>query len=139
LKKEIIRTNMLRAFRSSSEELVAFRIRWDLSDKIILGLISRWLSANRPKEFEKLGSIGRSNPLPKRRKQLEQLGKYRIVQQKKGTWNIEWEGKDLFSDQSQWIKCRKSVQRIIAEFESFPGCQLTKAASNRQYSYSAKA
>jgi hypothetical protein len=125
LKEEIIRSNTLRAFRGASDELIMFRIRWDMSDKNILGSIHRWLSANRPKEFEKLGSVGRSNPLPKRRKQLEQLGKYRIVQQNKGTWIIDWEGKKLFSDQSQWIKCRKSVEGIIAEFDSFPGCQLT--------------
>jgi hypothetical protein len=125
LKKEILRSNTLRTLRGNSDELMMFRISWDMSDKSILGLISKWLAANRPKEFAKLGSVGRSNPLPKRRKQLEQLGKYRIVQQNKGTWSIEWNGKELFSDQSQWIKCRKSVEGVIAEFGSFPGCQLS--------------
>ena len=123
VKAEINRSNTLRAFRGPSGELMMFRIRWDMSDKNILGSIQRWLSANRPKKFEKLGSVGRSNPLPKRRKQLEQLGKFRIVQQNKGNWDIEWEGKGLFSDQSQWIKCRKSVEGIIADLENYPGCQ----------------
>jgi hypothetical protein len=125
VKEEIIHSNTLRAFRGASDELMMFRIRWDMSDKNLLDSIHKWLSANRPKKFEKLGSVGRSNPLPKRRKQLEQLGKYRIVQQNKGVWRIDWEAKELFSDQSQWIKCRKSVEGIMAELESLPGCQLT--------------
>jgi hypothetical protein len=102
-----------------TDQIVIFRIPWDLSDTEILGLVSNWLKANRPRPHKKLGSVGGSDPRRKQRKDLERLGKMRIVRFRDNDYNTLWQGKKLFADQPQWIKCRKAVKRITQEFESF--------------------
>jgi hypothetical protein len=102
-----------------TDQIVIFRIPWDLADDRIVGLVSKWLEANRPRPDIKLGSVGGSEPRRKRRKDLERLGKVRIVRFFHNDYNRAWPGKKkLFADQSQWIKCRKAVERRIQEFES---------------------
>jgi hypothetical protein len=80
LKESVFHSNAMRAFRSDSEELSAFRIPWAQSDKRIVALFSKWLASNRPMPFQKQGTLGRSHWLPRKRTELEQLRKYLIVQ-----------------------------------------------------------
>ena len=106
--------------REGTSQIVLFRIPWDLPNERILDLLSKWLDAKRPREFATKGLVGGSDPSRKRRKELEQLGKYRIVraledQAKKSKRKIQvylsdWEGTQLFPGQSQWIRCRKAVE-----------------------------
>lgn len=98
----------------STDQIVIFRIQWDRPDEGILDLLESWLRAHRPRPFAKKGVIGGSNPLREKRKDLERLGKWRVVRSREGDYRSEWDGKRLFADQSQWIKCRKSVEGIIA-------------------------
>jgi hypothetical protein len=100
--------------QQSTDQIVIFRIPWDRPDEGILELLARWLRANRPRKFLKQGVIGGSNVLRKKRKELERLGKWRVVRFREGDYRTEWDGKRLFADQSKWINCRKSVEGIIA-------------------------
>jgi hypothetical protein len=100
--------------KRSTDQIVIFRIQWDRSDEGILDQLAGWLLANRPRPFANKGVIGGSNLLRKKGKELERLGKWRVVRSRKGDYRSECDGKRLFADQSQWIKCRKSVEDIIA-------------------------
>jgi hypothetical protein len=57
-----------------TDQIVIFRIQWDLADDKIVELVSNWLDANRPRPDIKLGSVGGSEPRRKRRKDLERPG-----------------------------------------------------------------
>ena len=115
--RENIAANRFRAFRTDLSELVMMLIEWRLSDREILALMSKWLKKNRPPTVSiNTEHQGAGDPIRAKRKQLELLGKYRIVRAKEGDWqNAVAEG--LFADQSHWIKCRKLVEEIIAGFK----------------------
>jgi hypothetical protein len=119
LKKNILRSNRMHAFRSDSEELVLFRISWAQSDKHLLALFSKWLASNRPIPFQKQGTLGRSHPLPKKRTDLEHLRKYLIVQEA-GDWNVDVGRNRLFRDRSKWNECSNAVERILTDLSSYP-------------------
>jgi hypothetical protein len=114
---ENIAANRFRAFRTDPSELVMMRIEWRLSDREILALMSKWLKENRPSTVSKTTEHqGAGDPIRAKRKQLELLGKYRIIRANGGDWRNPG-GRRLFADQSHWIKCRKSVEEIIASFK----------------------
>ena len=119
----ILRSNEIRAFRSSSGELVLFRITWAQSDQHLLASFSEWLSLNRPVPFQKYGTLGRSRPLQKRRDELEHLRKFLIVQDA-GNWKVEVGQTLLFRDRSRWNVCRKVVEKILTDLGSYPGCTI---------------
>jgi hypothetical protein len=123
LRKNILRSNKMRAFRSDSEELAILRIPWVLSDKQLLVLFSKWLASNRPEAFKKPTRLGRSSPLAKKRTELGYLRKYLIVQET-GTWKTKVKGIPLFRDRSRWNECRKAVEKILADLGSYPGCTI---------------
>jgi hypothetical protein len=123
LKKNILDSHKLRAFRTDREELAVFRIPWVLSDKQLLALFWKWLASNRPEAFKKPRRLGRSSPLAKKRTELGYLRKYLIVQET-GTWKTKVNGIPLFRDRSRWNDCRKAVKRILADLGSYPGCTI---------------
>ena len=96
--------NKANVHKNSTDQIVLLRIQWDLADKELLNLFSKWLKANRPRPALKRGSVGGSNPLREKKKALERLGKVRIVKFSKGDYS------NLFADQPQWIKCRNAVK-----------------------------
>ena len=115
--RENIAANRFRAFRTRLSELVMMLIDWNLSDKEILAQVSEWLKENRPPTVSiSTKRQGAGNPIRAKRKELELLGKYRIVRANGGNWQNPG-GERLFADQSHWIKCRKSVEEIIAGFK----------------------
>jgi hypothetical protein len=119
--RENTMANRFRAFRTDLTELVMFLLDWRLSDRQILALISKWLKQNRPQTLSKrTAHVGAGDPTRVKRKQLEQLGKYRIVRANGGNWRNPG-GRQLFTDQSHWIKCRKLVEEIITGFRPGPG------------------
>jgi hypothetical protein len=121
LRKNILRSNKMRVFRSDSEELAILRIPWTLSDKRLLVLFWKWLAWNRPAPFQKQGTLGRSRPLQKRRDELEHLRKYLIVDDA-DTWKVTVGRVRLFRDRSRWNDCRKAVEKILSDLGSYPGC-----------------
>jgi hypothetical protein len=123
LRKNILRSNEMRIFRSDSEELAILRIPWTLSDKQILASFSKWLARNRPIPFQTEGTLGRSRPLQKRRDELEHLRKYLIVQDA-GDWKVKVGQKLLFRDRSRWNDCRKAVAQTLTDLGSYPGCTI---------------
>jgi hypothetical protein len=121
LKENILRSNKLRAFRSSSEELALFRIPWHVPDKRLRAWLSKWLALNRPIPFRKQGTLGRSRPLQRRRDELERLRKYLIVQDA-GTWQVKVGQTFLFRDRSRCNDCLNAVKKILTDLGSYPGC-----------------
>jgi hypothetical protein len=122
--RDNIAAKRFRAFRTDLAELVMIQVDWRLSDKQILELMSKWLKKNRPQTVSKnTEHIGAGDPIRVKRKQLELLGKYRIVRANEGDWQNP-DGRRLFADQSHWIKCRKSVAEIIAGFRPGQGSTL---------------
>jgi hypothetical protein len=114
--RENIAANRFRAFKRDLDELVMILVDWRRSDKEILALLSKWLKENRPQTVSaNTEHEGAGDPIRRKRKQLEQLGKYRLVRANGGDWHNPG-GRRLFTDQSHWIKCRKSVEEIIAVF-----------------------
>jgi hypothetical protein len=114
--RENTEANRFRAFRTDRSELVMMLIDWSLADKEILAQMSEWLKKNRPPTVSiNTEHQGAGDPIRAKRKQLELLGKYRIVRANGGSW-LNPDGERLFADQSHWIKCRKSVEEIIARF-----------------------
>jgi hypothetical protein len=122
LRDSVRLSNALRAFRSDREELVVFRISWNLSNEQILALISKWLPANRRVPFQYQGTLGRSHPLAKKKMQLDCLRKYLIVQDSPCGWKVVVGRKRLFRDRAKSNECRKVVEAIITELSSPPGC-----------------
>jgi hypothetical protein len=120
LRENVRLSNALRVFRSDREELVIFRISWVKSNKQLLALFSKWLAASRPVLFQHQGTLGRGNPLPKKKMELDCLRKYLIVQDR--TWKVIVGRNRLFRDHAKWNECRKVVEAIIADFSSYPGC-----------------
>jgi hypothetical protein len=98
----------------STDQISLFRLDWDRTDDEIHKQLANWLKANRPRPPLTSRSIGGRHPFRKLKKDLERLGKVRIVRSCNNDYSIDWEGKRLFADQPQWIKCRKSVEGIIA-------------------------
>ena len=125
LRKNILRSNEMRIFRSDSEELAILRIPWTLSDKQILASFSKWLAGNRPISFQKQGTLGRSHPLAKKRTELEYLRKY-LIALDAGTWEVTVGGVHLFRDRSKWNACRKAVEKILTDLGSYPGCTISR-------------
>jgi len=115
--RENIAANRFRAFRTDLSELVMILVEWRLSDKEILEQLSKWLKKNRPPTVSiNTEHQGAGNPIRAKRKQLELLGKYRIVRANGGNWQNP-DGEKLFADQSHGIKCQNSVEEIIAGFK----------------------
>ena len=100
LRKNILRSNEMRIFRSDSEELAILRIPWTLSDKQILASFSKWLAGNRPISFQKQGTLGRSHPLARERTELECLRKY-LIAVDAGTWEVTVGRVRLFRDRAK--------------------------------------
>src|SRR5260221_1623920 len=117
LKENILRSNKLRAFRSNSAELSLFRIPWNLSDKRLGAMFSKWLAANRPTSFQKQGTLGRSRPLQRRRDELELLRKY-LIGREADTWQIKVGQNRLFRDRSRWNDCHRAVGKILTDLGS---------------------
>jgi hypothetical protein len=114
--RENIAANRFRAFRTDLSELVMMQIEWRLPKGEILALMSKWLEENHPPTvLMETEHQGAGDPIRAKRKQLELLGKYRIVRANGGDWRNPG-GRRLFADQSHWIKRRKSVEDIIAGF-----------------------
>jgi hypothetical protein len=115
--RENIGANRFRAFRTDRSELVMMLIDWGLADKQILEQMSEWLKKSRPPTVSiNTEHQGAGDPIRTKRKQLELLGKYRIVRANGGNW-LNPDGERLFADQSHWIRCRRSVEEIIARFK----------------------
>jgi hypothetical protein len=119
LMKNIRLSNAMRVFRSDAEELAILRVSWTRSNKYILDLFSKWLTANRPIAFRRQGTTGRSHPLPKMVTELGYLRKYLIVQDA-GTWKVNVGRMPLFRDRSKWNYCRKAVEKILAGLHPVP-------------------
>ena len=66
------------SFRDESSQWVVFQLNWNLHDKELATMFSRWLKENRPKGAKAFERRGRGTPERKGRTNLKYLSVYRL-------------------------------------------------------------
>ena len=110
-------------FAYALTECVLFRIPWKYSDKVIRGLMEKWLKENRPasenppkiSDRAKTGKTRRQNM----EKHLEMLGRLRLVKQSypgARTWYPLKDDERLFTDDSHLLRTKDTIEREAKRF-----------------------